>query len=65
VIGELETTQGKVKQATHDTKEKLTTLTVQGVEEILGTEAKIIKEVATTKDTSQKFIEAWRSTQQA
>jgi hypothetical protein len=36
VIGELETAQGKVKQAMHDTEEKLTTLTAQGVEEILG-----------------------------
>jgi hypothetical protein len=65
VIGELETAQGKVKQAVHDTEEKLMTLTMQGVEEILGTEEEITKEVVTTKDTSQKFIEAWRSMQQA
>jgi hypothetical protein len=31
----------------------------------LGTKVEIIKDVATTKDASQKFIEAWRSAQKA
>jgi hypothetical protein len=56
VIWELETVQSNVKQATHDTKEKLRTLTVQGVEEILGTKEGVTREVAKTKDTSKKFI---------
>jgi 6-phosphogluconate dehydrogenase (decarboxylating) len=65
VIGELETMQGKVKQATHETEENIMSLTVQGVEEIVETEETIIKEVATAKEASQKFIQAWRSMQQA
>jgi hypothetical protein len=63
VIRELENVQGKVKQAVHDIEDKFTTLTMQGIEEILGIEAKVTKEVATTTHTSLKFIEAWRSVQ--
>jgi hypothetical protein len=58
VIGEMETSQGKVKKATHETEEKLTSLTAQGVEEIVETKEKIIKEVAVAKNSSQKFIQA-------
>jgi hypothetical protein len=54
-----------VKQVAHDTEEKLMILTTQGLEEILGAKEEIIKDVVTTKDASQNFIEAWRSTLQA
>jgi hypothetical protein len=64
VIGELATTQGKVKQATHETK-KIYNPDCTGVEEIVETEETIIKEVVVAKEASQKFIQAWRSTQQA
>jgi hypothetical protein len=64
VIGELETMQGKVKQATHETEENIMTLTAQGVEEIVETETTIIKEVVVAKDASQKFIQARRSSVQ-
>jgi len=37
VIGELATTQGKVKQEAHEVEEKLTTLTMQGFKEIVET----------------------------
>jgi hypothetical protein len=52
-----------VKQVVHETEEKITSLTAQGVEEIVETKEAIIKEVVTAKDVSQKFIQAWRSTQ--
>jgi hypothetical protein len=52
-----------VKQATHETKENITSLTVKGVEEIMQNEATIIKEVSIAKEASQKFIKAWRSAQ--
>jgi hypothetical protein len=41
-------------------EEKLMTLTAQVIEEILEQEAEVKKEVTTTKETSQKFMEAWR-----
>jgi hypothetical protein len=56
VIGELATAQGKVQQATHEVEEKLTTLTAQGVKEIVETKKKIIKEVEEAKEASKKFI---------
>jgi hypothetical protein len=65
VIGELATTQGKVKKATYEAEEKLTALTAQGGEEIIETEETILKEVEVAKAASQKFIEAWRSRKQA
>jgi hypothetical protein len=65
VIGELATTQGKMKQAAHETEEKLIALTAKRVEEIVETKAAIIKEVATAKEASQKFIQGRRSAQQA
>jgi hypothetical protein len=40
-------------------------LTAQGVEEIVKTEATILKEVEVAKEASQKFIEAWRNKKQA
>jgi hypothetical protein len=40
-------------------------LTAQGGEEIIETEATILKEVEVAKGASQKFIEAWRSRKQA
>jgi len=49
----------------HDIEEKLMTRILWGVEEILGRKEEIIKEVTTTKDASQKFIEVWKSMQQA
>jgi hypothetical protein len=49
VIGELGATQGNMKQVAHETKENLTALTVQGVEEIVEIEETIIKEVAIVK----------------
>jgi hypothetical protein len=55
--------QGKVKQVAHEAEEKLTTLTTQGVEENVETKEEIIKEVATVKEASQKFIQGWRGTQ--
>jgi hypothetical protein len=66
VIGALEATQGTMKKATQDNKEKLMTLTVQVVEDILEKESKVKKEVATTRETLQKFMEVWKgATQQA
>jgi hypothetical protein len=65
VIGELATAQGKVKQAAQEAEEKITTLTAQGVEEIVEIEATILKEVEVAKEASQNFIEAWRSRKQA
>jgi hypothetical protein len=50
VICELATTQRKVKQETHETKE-----------DIVEIEEAIIKEFLTAKEASQKFIEALRS----
>jgi hypothetical protein len=46
-----------VKQSTHEAEERLIALTAQGVEEIVENEKEIIKEVATTKEASQKFIQ--------
>jgi hypothetical protein len=60
VIGELAVAHSTVKQATHYNEEKLTTLTAQVVEEILEQEAEVKKEVVTTKETLQKYMEAWR-----
>jgi hypothetical protein len=57
--------QGKVKQAMIEAEEKLTNLTMQGAEEIVETEATIIKEVEVAKDSSQNFISAWKSRKQA
>jgi hypothetical protein len=37
------------------------TLTMQVVEEILGKEEEVTKEVATVRETLQNFMEAWRS----
>jgi hypothetical protein len=66
VIGELEAVQDKVKKTTHDNEEKLMTLIAKVVEEIFEQEAEVKKEVVTKKETSQKFMEAWRGvTQQA
>jgi hypothetical protein len=45
VIGELATVQGMTKKAMQETEEKLMTLTAQVVEEILGKEAEVTKEV--------------------
>jgi DNA-directed RNA polymerase alpha subunit len=63
IIGELATVQGKVKQATYEEEEKITTLTAQGEEEIEATKAMIIKEVEVVKEASQNFIVAWKSRQ--
>ena len=63
MIGYLQTTHGKVKQSSHETKENITSLTVQDVEEIVETYETIIKEVLATKDASKKFIHAWRKVQ--
>jgi hypothetical protein len=64
VIGELTAAQGKVKQATHNIEYKLMSLTGQVVEEILEQEAEVKKEVATAKETFQKFMEPWRGPMQ-
>jgi flagellar biosynthesis/type III secretory pathway protein FliH len=64
VIGALEAVQGMVKKATQDSEEKLMTLTVQVVEEILEKESEVKKEVATTRETLQKFMEAWKGVMQ-
>jgi hypothetical protein len=45
----------------HETEEKPTFLTAQGIEEILGGKEKVTKKVTTIKDTSQNFMETWRS----
>jgi len=55
-----------IKKETQDDKEKFMTLTVQVVEDILEKESKVKKEVATTRETLQKFMEVWKgATQQA
>jgi molybdopterin synthase catalytic subunit len=66
VIGALVVVQGTVKKATQDNEEKLMTLTAQVVEEILEKEVEVKKEVTTTRETLQNFMEAWKgATQQA
>jgi hypothetical protein len=58
----LASAHGKVKQEVHGNEEKITTLTAQVVEEILEQEAEFKKEVVIAKETSKKFMEAWRGT---
>jgi hypothetical protein len=65
VIGELATAQGKVKQATYEAEEKLTTLTMQGAKRSQKQRQQYSKEVEVAKEASQNFIEAWRSRKQA
>jgi hypothetical protein len=65
VIGELATMHGRVKRATIEVEDKLTNLTAQGAEEIVTTEAAIIKAVEGAKTTSQNLISTWKSRKQA
>ena len=60
----MEATQAMIKKETQDDKEKFMTLTVQVVEDILEKESKVKKEVATTRETLQKFMEAWKGMMQ-
>jgi hypothetical protein len=53
-----------VKPKSHETEENITSLTAQGVDEILETKKIIIKEDVEDKESSQKFIHGWRSVKQ-
>jgi flagellin-specific chaperone FliS len=66
VIGALEACTRHGEERTQDNEEKLMTLTAQVVEDILEKEVQVKKEVTTTRETLQNFMEAWKGmTQQA
>jgi len=64
VIGALAVAQVTMKKVAQYNEEKLLTMTVQLVEEILENESEVKKKVATVRETLQKFMEAWKGTTQ-
>jgi flagellin-specific chaperone FliS len=49
-----------VKKVAQDNEEKLITMTTHVVENFWEKEAKVKKEVTTTRETLQNFMEAWK-----
>jgi hypothetical protein len=64
IIGALEFSQGTMKKTSQDNEENSMTLIVQVVEDILEKEVEVRKEVTTTRETLQNFMEAWNGTTQ-
>jgi flagellin-specific chaperone FliS len=64
IIGGLAVMQGMVKQVEKDCEENLVMLMTQVIEEILEMEAEAKKEVATARETLQKFMESWKGVMQ-